>query len=125
MEGAPRTVRTDPSGHTERQLDRDDLAVQIAWSAQAVVEQIVPALVEHARAITGLDAVCLAGGVALNCSANGLLKDPVYVPPVSADAGGALGAAWAVAPPTAPLEPLDPYLGPGPGTPSRARNIGP
>ena len=80
-------------------LDRDEDAVRIAWSAQAAVERIVPALVEHARAVTGLDAVCLAGGVALNCSTNGLLADPLYVPPVSADAGGALGAAWAVAPP--------------------------
>jgi carbamoyltransferase len=92
-------------------LDSDPVAVQVAWSAQAAVESIVPALVKHARAITGLDAVCLAGGVALNCSANGLLEDPIYVPPVSADAGGALGAAWAVVPPPAPLDPLSPYLG--------------
>jgi carbamoyltransferase len=92
-------------------LDTDELAVQIAWSAQAAVESIVPALVKHARALTGLDAVCLAGGVALNCSTNGLLKEPIYVPPVSADAGAALGAAWAVAPPPAPLPPLSPYLG--------------
>jgi carbamoyltransferase len=99
-------------------LDTDELAVQIAWSAQAAVESIVPALVKHARTITGLDAVCLAGGVALNCSANGLLEDPIYVPPVSADAGGALGAAWAVAPPPSPLGPLSPYLGPEVETPT-------
>lgn len=92
-------------------LDGDELAVRIAWSAQATVESIVPALVKHARDITGLDAVCLAGGVALNCSTNGLLSEPVFVPPVSADAGGALGSAWAVAPPAAPLAPLSPYLG--------------
>ena len=92
-------------------LEKDDLAVRLAWSAQSTVERIVPALVEHARAITELDAVCMAGGVALNCSTNGLLDDPVYVPPVAADAGGALGSAWAVAPPRAPRGPLDPYLG--------------
>jgi carbamoyltransferase len=92
-------------------LDTDELAVQMAWSAQATVETIVPALVQHARDITGLDAVCLAGGVALNCSTNGLLADPIYAPPVSADAGAALGAAWAVAPPPAPQAPLSPYLG--------------
>jgi carbamoyltransferase len=92
-------------------LDTDELAVQIAWSAQAEVERIVPDLARHARAVTGLDAVCLAGGVALNCSTNGLLEDPIYVPPVSADAGAALGAAWAVAPPPKPLAPLSPYLG--------------
>src|SRR4249919_716890 len=55
-------------------LDKDELAVRIAWSAQATVERIVPALVDHARKLTGLDAVCLAGGVALNCSTNGLLE---------------------------------------------------
>ena len=92
-------------------LDKDELAVRIAWSAQATVERIVPALVDHARKITGLDAVCLAGGVAMNCSTNGLLREPVYVPPVSADAGGALGSAWTVAPPRAALAPLSPFLG--------------
>jgi carbamoyltransferase len=100
-----------PVSTASANLDTDELAVQIAWSAQASVERIVPELVKHARAITGLDAVCLAGGVALNCSTNGLLEDPIYVPPVSADAGGALGAAWAVAPPPAALGPLSPYLG--------------
>jgi carbamoyltransferase len=92
-------------------LDTDDAAVRMAWSAQASVESIVPALVKHARAITGIDAVCLAGGVALNCSTNGLLDDPIYVPPVSADAGAAMGAAWGVAAPSATLTPLSPYLG--------------
>ena len=99
-------------------LDTDELAVQLAWSAQAAVETIVPALVEHARAITGLEAICVTGGVGLNCSTNGLLDDPVYVPPVAADAGGALGAAWAVAPPRARQGPLDPYLGPPVETPA-------
>ena len=104
-------------------LDKDELAVQIAWSAQAAIESIVPALVEHARARTGIGAVCLAGGVALNCSTNGLLEDPLYVPPVSADAGGALGAAWDVAPPPAPLAPLDPYLGLPAETPSSLSDV--
>ncbi|MEJ7583613.1 MAG: carbamoyltransferase C-terminal domain-containing protein [Acidimicrobiales bacterium] len=99
-------------------LDTDDLAVRISWSAQATIERYVPVLVAHARAITGIDAVCLAGGVALNCSTNGLLQGPIFVPPVSHDAGAALGAAWAVAPPLAPLEPLSPYLGSDVETPS-------
>lgn len=101
-------------------LDRNPFAVKLAWSAQATVERLVPALVEHARAVTGLDPICLAGGVALNCSTNGLLKDPVYVPPVAADAGGALGSAWAVAPPRRLQPPLDAYLGPQIGTPASA-----
>lgn len=99
-------------------LDTDPLAVELAWSAQATVEQLVPALVAHARRSTGLDAVCLAGGVALNCSTNGLLDGPVYVPPVSHDAGASLGAAWYVAPPRQALAPLTPYLGSEVGTPS-------
>jgi carbamoyltransferase len=107
-----------PVSTASANLDEDALAVQLAWSAQAEVERIVPALVEHARSVTGLQAVCLAGGVALNCSTNGLLDDPVYVPPVSADAGGALGSAWAVAPPPSPLAPLNPYLGADVETPA-------
>jgi carbamoyltransferase len=99
-------------------LDTDELAVRIAWSAQAEVERIVPALVAHARAVTGIAGVCLAGGVALNCSTNGLLDEPVYVPPVAADAGGAIGSAWAIAPPRAPQGALDPYLGSGVETPA-------
>jgi carbamoyltransferase len=92
-------------------LDTDELAVRIAWSAQSTIESTVPALVEHARKVTGLDPACLAGGVALNCSANGLLEGPIFVPPVSADAGVALGSAWVVAPPPEPLSSLSPYLG--------------
>jgi carbamoyltransferase len=92
-------------------LAADELAVRIAWSAQAEVERIVPALVEHARKITGLDAVCLAGGVAMNCSTNGLLEGPIFVPPVASDSGAAIGSAWSVAPPRSPLAPLSPYLG--------------
>jgi carbamoyltransferase len=107
-----------PATTPSASLDSDELAVRIAWSAQATVESIVPALVEHARKITGLEAVCLAGGVALNCSTNGLLEGPIYVPPVSADAGGALGSAWLIAPPREPQAPLSPYLGLNVETPS-------
>lgn len=68
-------------------------------------------LTERARDTTGHEAVCLAGGVALNCSSNGLLPQPVHVPPFPHDAGVSLGAAWAVAPPRRPGMPLTPYLG--------------
>ena len=94
----PRSIDT-PSA----QLDQDEDAVRIAWSAQIGhrADRARPrrARPRHHRAC---DAVCLAGGVALNCSTNGLLPEPLYVPPVSHDAGGALGSAWAVAPPRAP-----------------------
>jgi carbamoyltransferase len=92
-------------------LDSDDAAVRLAWSAQASLERAMTTLADRARRVTGESALCLAGGVALNCSANGLLPQPVYAPPVPHDAGVALGAAWAVAPPRRRGQPLTPYLG--------------
>jgi carbamoyltransferase len=92
-------------------LHEDDLAVRVAFSAQATVEDIVPRLAELARRSTGIENLCVAGGVGLNCSVNGMLAPPIYVPPVAYDAGAALGAAWLVAPPSAPGAPLDPFLG--------------
>ena len=94
-----------------RELDRDETAVRAAWSVQTVVETRVRHLVDLARRLTGEQRVCLAGGVALNCAANGLLDEPVYAPPIPHDAGVALGAAWHVAPPRS-TQPLDPFLGP-------------
>lgn len=93
-------------------LHRDDAAVHVAWSAQYALEQGLQELVRIARDVTGESNVCLAGGVALNCSANGLVAEPVYVPPVPHDAGVALGAAWHVAPPRRADGPLTPFLGP-------------
>lgn len=105
--------RTTPSAD----LADDPVAIAIAWSSQATIERMLPALVEEARAITGMDAVCLAGGVALNCSTNGQLAGPIYVPPVPHDAGVALGSAWALCPPKAAArQPMSAYLGPDVGT---------
>ena len=75
--------------------------MDIAASIQAVTEEIVLKLTRSIRAETGLDKLCLAGGVALNCVANGkVVKDgtfaDVWIQPASGDAGGALGAALAV-----------------------------
>ena len=106
-----------PRTTASRELANDEIAVQIAWSAQATVERMVPALVEEARRLTGLEEVCLAGGVALNCSTNGQLEGPVYVPPVPHDAGVSIGAAWAVCPPRVAVE-MDPYQGPVVGSPT-------
>lgn len=92
-------------------LHKDEIAVRIAYEAQATVEHIVPRLAALARRSTGISNLCLAGGVGLNCSMNGMLTPPVYVPPVTYDAGVALGAAWLVAPPRAPGPLLDPFLG--------------
>jgi carbamoyltransferase len=100
-----------PRSTPSSDLDQDLVAVRLAWSAQATLEEALQALAAHSRRVTGLDYLCLSGGVALNSSANGLLPEPLYVPPVPHDAGVALGAAWAVMPPKAPSGPLTPYLG--------------
>ena len=76
-----------------RPLDMD-----LAASIQAVLEEIVERIARHARALTGSDNLCLAGGVALNCVANGkVLKKQIFknvwIQPAAGDAGGALGAA--------------------------------
>ena len=74
--------------------------MDVAASAQAVVEEAVIRLTRSLRAETGLPRLCLAGGVALNCVANGKVLrdgrfDDVWVQPAAGDAGGAVGAALA------------------------------
>ena len=76
---------------TQRHMD-------LAASAQAVIEEAVLRLTRSLRAETGIANLCLAGGVALNCVANGKVLrdgrfDDVWVQPAAGDAGGALGAA--------------------------------
>ncbi|MET0335684.1 MAG: carbamoyltransferase N-terminal domain-containing protein, partial [Rhizobacter sp.] len=72
--------------------------MDLAASLQAVTEEIVLRLTRSLREETGIKNLCLAGGVALNCVANGkILRDgafeKIYVQPAAGDAGGALGAA--------------------------------
>lgn len=74
--------------------------MNMALAIQQVTEDIVLRLAAHAKEITGCRNLTLAGGVALNCVANGkLLKtglfDDIWIQPASGDAGGALGAALA------------------------------
>lgn len=76
---------------TQREMD-------IAKSIQIVVEEIMLNMTRHAVALTGLRALVLAGGVALNCVANGKIQrsgliDNLWIQPAAGDAGGALGAA--------------------------------
>lgn len=73
----------------------------LALAIQQVTEDIVIKMAQHAKDITGSDNLCMAGGVALNCVANGrLLRSKIfkniYIQPAAGDAGGALGAALAV-----------------------------
>jgi carbamoyltransferase len=72
----------------------------LAFAIQQVTELIIERLAKTAKKITGANRLCLAGGVALNCVANGKLLakslfDDIYVQPASGDAGGAIGAALA------------------------------
>ena len=74
--------------------------MDLAASIQAVLEQVVLQITRSLAASTGMQNLCLAGGVALNCVANGkVLRDGafrnIWVQPAAGDAGGALGAALA------------------------------
>jgi carbamoyltransferase len=74
--------------------------MDVARSAQEVTEEIMLRLARHARELTGQKNLCLAGGVALNCVANGRILrekifDRIWIQPAAGDAGGALGAALA------------------------------
>ena len=76
---------------TQREMD-------LAASIQKVTEEIVLRMARHARRFTGKKNLVLAGGVALNCVANGVLLregifDDIWIPSAAGDAGGALGAA--------------------------------
>lgn len=88
FDGPPR----QPEGElTQREMD-------LAASIQQVTEEIVMKMAVHARQVTGESRAVLAGGVALNCVANGKLLrdgpfDELWVQPAAGDAGGAVGAA--------------------------------
>ena len=89
--GPPRKPETQI---TQREMD-------IAASIQAVTEEIVLRMANHVHKETSHDNLCLAGGVALNCVANGriLREGPfenIWIQPAAGDAGGALGAAQSV-----------------------------
>jgi carbamoyltransferase len=84
----------------EAESPLDQQYINLALAAQIITEEIVLLLAKEAIKITGSDCLCLAGGVALNCVANGKLvregiAKHVYLQPASGDCGGALGAAWA------------------------------
>ena len=72
----------------------------LAKALQLITEEAVLKMCKHAVALTGVKNLCLAGGVALNCVANGSLEEEgcfenIYVQPAAGDAGNALGAALA------------------------------
>jgi len=88
FDGPPREPE---SGLTQRDMD-------LAASLQVVTERVMLNIARHARRRTGKRDLCLAGGCALNCVANGKILeegifDRIFIQPAAGDAGGALGAA--------------------------------
>ena len=86
-------AREPESPLTQKQMD-------IAASIQKVTEEIVLLVTNSLQSETGSKNLCLAGGVALNCVANGRLQregsfDNIWIQPAAGDAGGALGCALA------------------------------
>ena len=86
--------RTSESELTQKDMD-------LAASVQKVTEEIVLKLAKNISKVTGENNLCLAGGVALNCVANGILMregifENIWIQPAAGDAGGALGSALAV-----------------------------
>jgi carbamoyltransferase len=74
--------------------------LDIAASIQSVTEDLLLNLIRHVKEVTKSDYLCLAGGVALNCVANGkILKSNLYkdiwIQPAASDAGGSIGASYA------------------------------
>ena len=85
-------ARTPEQRLTQREMD-------LAASVQAITEEVMLKLAEGVQKETGEKNLCLAGGVALNCVANGKLLrkkyfDRLWMQPAAGDAGGALGAAY-------------------------------
>ncbi len=88
FDGPPRTPESPLS---QREMD-------VAASIQFVTEEIMLGMARHVHHETGMKNLCLAGGVALNCVANGRVLregpfDDVWIQPAAGDAGGALGVA--------------------------------
>ncbi len=86
--------RQPESKLTQREMD-------LAASVQVVTEMAMLRMARHIRKVTGKRYLCLAGGVALNCVANGKILregifDDLWIQPAAGDAGGALGAAYAI-----------------------------
>ena len=90
------TLFGEPRRKPESKLTKHRM--DMAASVQLVTEEILLAMANHVHQITGQRNLCLAGGVALNCVANGRLLregpfENLWIQPASGDAGGALGTA--------------------------------
>jgi len=87
-------ARKPESKTTQREMD-------LAKSVQVVTEEVILLMAKHVHETTGMKNICLAGGVALNCVANGRLMregpfEKVWIQPAAGDAGTALGSALSI-----------------------------
>lgn len=78
----------------------EQMHCDLAYAIQAVTNEIILKIATTAKELTGSENLCLSGGVALNCVANGHLQKSglfrnIFIQPAAGDAGGALGAALA------------------------------
>jgi carbamoyltransferase len=85
-----------PPRRAETQIRQRDM--DLARSVQAVTEEVMLRMARHVHEVTGEENLCLSGGVALNCVANGRISREgpfkrLWIQPAAGDAGGALGAA--------------------------------
>lgn len=85
-----------PKREEEGELQQHE--ADLALAIQKVTEEVVLKMAKEAQRLTGSKNLCLAGGVALNCVANGVIQnedifDEIYIQPAAGDAGGAVGAA--------------------------------
>ena len=86
-----------PPREPESELTQKEM--DLARSVQEVTEEIVLKMAQHVKKVTNQKYLCLAGGVALNCVANGKLLrsgifNDIFIQPAAGDAGGALGCAY-------------------------------
>ena len=82
-----------------RETELDEFHADIAHSGQKIVEEIMVKMAAHVRRQTGLDSVCIGGGVGLNCVANWRILEEsgfrnIFIQPAAGDSGGALGTAF-------------------------------
>jgi carbamoyltransferase len=85
-----------PPRRSETKISQRDM--DLARSIQEVTEEVMIRMAKHVHKETGMENLCLAGGVALNCVANGKLLNAtpfknIWIQPAAGDAGGSLGAA--------------------------------
>ncbi len=85
----------------EGETELEQIHCNLAIAIQKVTEEVVILMAKEAKRLTNSEYLCMAGGVALNCVANGKLLEEnifkeIYIQAASGDAGGALGAALAV-----------------------------